>query len=137
MGNDNHAIFELVHSGGKKRASVTMPQDVVRVNDAHELQAQLQHYKKANGVTFLRHVVVDSTHARIQYVTRIRPALRYYCKKFKVPVPDWLKTDTAFETLSVQKQHELFGCVLKFPVREFAEINTSGTKREPGKEGNS
>jgi len=126
---DDHAIFELVRADGKKRARVTTPKDTLRVHDADELRAQLDHYSKANGVTFLRHVVVDSQQARLQYVKYLRPALRYYCKKFGVQVPDWLKADTAFSTLSAHEQHTLFGETVKFPVREFAEVNTSGSKQ--------
>ena len=119
---DDHAIFAIEEKDGKKRPTVLTPSKALPVHSKDELEEQLKHYSKANGATFLRHVVPDSQTARLRYMTRTRPALRFYCKKFQVDVPDWLRDDAAFSTMNKHELLELFGEAIKFPVREFEKI---------------
>lgn len=133
---DDHAIFAIEEKHGKKRATVLTPSKALPIHSKEELEEQLKHYSKANGVTFLRHVIPDSQTARLRYLKRTRPALRYYCKKFKVDAPEWLVNDVAFSTMNKHQLLELFGESVKFPVREFSPIVWPNPKesQEKGKQ---
>jgi hypothetical protein len=109
---------------GKPKMLVTTPDKVIRIHNKDELKGQLQHYSLGGGgaVVFLR---PNSPFTKFQYVTKIRPALRYYCAKFNVPIPEWLTvaSDDKFTELSDTDQLRLFG--KKLPrVREFTKIRT-------------
>lgn len=119
---DNHVMFELrsdPKSSTGKSVGIKRPTDVLPIHDKEELQLQLDHYKSP----FLKHVVPDSTFARKNYILYVRPALRYYCAKFGVTVPDWLKTDAYYENLPDTEKQDLFGTTkLRFN-GQFSPVN--------------
>lgn len=105
---NNHFMFELrrdKQAPTGKSVSITKPQDVLPIHDKEELTLQLEHYSRP----FIKQLLPDSVFARRRYILYIRPALRYYCEKFSVSVPAWLKDDSYFEDLPPKEQEELFG----------------------------
>lgn len=118
----HHAIFEVHDDGGKKSIGVITPKKAIRIDSKDELQAQLEHYAKAGGPVFLRNMLPDDAKARYRHVRYVRPALRYYCRKFSIKIPKWLDDDSHFSTLSKGEMVNLFGKPIKFPVREFARL---------------
>lgn len=117
---EDHARFELVHdprAKSGKTIKVTTPSKVVRIDTKEELIAQLKHY----SVPVLQQVVPNSKFARRNYVEYLRPALRYYCKRFGVEVPGWLKDESYYKGMPDSEKLELFGTT-KLNVREFTKI---------------
>ncbi len=70
-------------------ADVRSPADVIPVDSRAELQAQLDFY----GIPLFR---FDQTFERRFFMENVRPALRYYCLKLGVDVPEWLADETHF-----------------------------------------
>lgn len=103
----DHVVFRTKkRPDGKKGVEVLTPSSVLPVHNVEELESQLHHYSKV----FMTITTVDSVPARRHYVEQIRPALRYYCKKFGVHAPSWLKTDDYYlNHLSVAERHKMFG----------------------------
>lgn len=124
--SDDHFIFEVVNAKKSKTGKalkVSSPSDAVRIHSKEELRAQLEHYSKP----FIKHVVQPNTaFARKHYVEKIRPALRFYCKKFGVKVPEWLVNDDYFKNLDDSEKQELFGTT-ELSHREFHPASTFGT----------
>lgn len=105
---DDHFIHELVsnpHSPTGKSVKVTTPSDVLKIQDKRELYAQLDHYSQP----FIRLSLPNDPFARKHYVEKVRPALRYYCKKFGVKVPDWLANDDYFKNMPDDEKRDMFG----------------------------
>jgi len=123
----NHVVFRTTNRGdGTKGIDVHTPEKVLPVHSKDELEAQLKHYAKF----LLALHTADNTAARRKYVELIRPALRYYCKKFNTKMPDWLASDDYYtKTMSVQERQQMFG---NRPLRigEFQKL-----KPVPGVEG--
>ena len=107
-----------------KTLRITRPTDVLSIFDKEELQLQLKHYSRP----FLRHLVPDSTFARKHYILYTRPALRYFCAKFNVTVPDWLKDDSYYEHLPPDELESLFGTTKLRWNGEFRAPPTRGTR---------
>lgn len=98
------------------------PEDVMPgVKDRKALETALKWY--ANP--FIRKHTPDSTFARRRYVEKVRPTLRWYCKKFGVNVPAWLKGNGHYDKLGPEEHEAFFG---KDPldVREFEEQRMEG-----------
>ena len=102
---------------------------MVRIHDKEELEHQLDHYANPD----LMSLVPDSEFARKNFVEKVRPALRYYCKKFGVTVPKWLTNDKFYtDHMSAQERQQYFGTV-KLSIREFKKLKKmkgAGRKRE-------
>jgi len=116
---EDHVILEPYHKkNGKKGIRITRPSDVTDIGDKEELEAALAHYSKP----LLQHLVPDSQHARKHYIERIRPALRYYCKKFGKKVPKWLETDDYYlKRMSDEEKNQQFGTT-ELHVHEFSKF---------------
>lgn len=65
------------------------PALVLPVETRAELNAQLDFY----GVPFFRFA---QPYERKFYMENLRPALRYYCLKYAVDIPEWLEEETHF-----------------------------------------
>lgn len=115
----NHVVFRTEMRGdGTKSVAVHTPEKVLPIHDVEELQHQLKHYAR----TLMKHTTVDSVHARRKYVELIRPALRYYCKKFNVKVPKWLANDDYYaKTMSVDERQKMFG-MAPLRIGEFQQL---------------
>jgi len=103
----NHVVFRTVNRGdGKKGIEAHTPEKVLPIHDKKELEAQLKHYAK-----FLLSLTTGSNvAARRKYVELIRPALRYYCKKFNVQAPKWLANDDYYtKTMDTATKQQMFG----------------------------
>jgi len=128
---NDHVIMELVrdHTARTgKTLKVTTPHQVLHINEVGELKAQLAHYSRP----FIRHVVHPNTQfARKFYVEKVRPALRYYCLKYSVAVPAWLKDDSYFHDLPDDEKMSLFGTT-KLAKREFRPIVKGSPDAEAG-----
>jgi len=117
---DDHYVFDLVDNAKSKTGKspkVTAPSDVLKIPDRNELKMQLAHY----AGPFIKHQLPDSKFARKHYVEYVRPALRYYCQKFQMKVPDWLKDEHYFENLPDKEKMDLFG-TLEIKVKEFRPL---------------
>lgn len=118
--HNDHVISELVnapHSDTGKAVRITRPTDVLTILDKRELHAQLDHY----ATPFIKLTSPDSTAARKWYVEKVRPALRYYCIKFGVKIPEWLKNEDYFKRMSDKEKQDYFGTT-KLSFREFKRM---------------
>ena len=104
---EDHFQFQLVDNPrtGKKDPKLLTPSMVVHIADKDELKLQLEHYKKP----FITDLVPDSTIARRNLVEHVRPALRYWCAKFGMEVPDWLKDEKQYTEMSHEEKVKMFG----------------------------
>lgn len=118
---DDHFIFDVVdapHSRLGKQARAISPSKVINITSIEELKSQLEHYSSR---PFLKHLLPDSTFARKNYVTLIRPALRYYCQKYQVKIPEWLKDDSQYTNMPDDKKKDMFGTT-DLKIKEFQPI---------------
>lgn len=117
---DDSFVLEVIRDKGAplgKTVRAMSPSDVLYVPDKEELDLLLEHY----GTGDLERMVSDSPFARRWYVEKIRPALRYYCARFQVPVPDWLESDDEYTAMEPAAMKELFGATALSP-REFVPL---------------
>lgn len=94
------------------------PAAVVVVLGPDDLRAKLDAFSDPvrNGV------VRNAPRDRRWYVEKILPALRFYCGKYDLEVPDWLVGNNHWEGMSPEEQERLFGPgELRF--REFRPAN--------------
>lgn len=103
----NHVSFRTYRrADGTKGARVDTPESVVPIKDRNELDHQLVHYARLA----FAHTTPDNQIARRKYVELIRPALRYYCKKFGREVPDWLRNDDYYtKVMTPEERTRHFG----------------------------
>lgn len=118
----DHFVFELHNSPSSrtgKAIRVTSPDKVLRIHNVDDLKSQLEHYAHP----LIKQTSPDSKFARRWYVEKIRPALRYYCLKYSVKVPSWLKDDEYYLGLTDREKQDLFGTT-KLKPREFSKLKT-------------
>jgi hypothetical protein len=113
----DHSIMEVIQTASGKRVKMTGPEQILAVDSKEELMSLLQHYSRP----MIRHVVSDSDFARRQLVEKIRPALRYYCARFKVPVPKWLVNEDYYHGLPDDEKQQMFGTT-HLTKREFTKV---------------
>ncbi len=103
----NHVVFRTVNRhDGTKGIEAHTPEKVLPIHDKKELEAQLKHYAKF----LLTLTTANTVAARRKYVELVRPALRYYCKKFNVQAPQWLANDDYFtKTMDTAMRQKMFG----------------------------
>lgn len=92
---------------------LTLPRCTSKVS----LESLLQHYANPH----IRLIVPDSVFARRFYVERVRPALRWFCKKYGVSTPSWLNGNAHYDELPPEQFAEYFGEGGPLKVREFEE----------------
>lgn len=104
--------------GDRRYLKVHTPQSVLPgVKDKESLQATLDWY----AYPFIKHRVPDDPYARRRYVELTRPALRFFCSKFGVDVPEWLEGNGHYDQLSPEEHNEMFG-PKPLDVQEFEEV---------------
>lgn len=81
------SLQEFIEKENSKPPS--SPAHVLNITSRRELDHQLDYY----GVPLLR---FDEPAGRKLFMESIRPALRYYCGKFGVEIPEWLEEETHF-----------------------------------------
>lgn len=95
--------------GTKETATVPLtPETVLPIPNARELRAQLDHYSRP----FLDHNLPGdppSPFVRRWYVEKTRPALRWYCARFGIEVPDWLHGNGLWDRIDDEERATLFG----------------------------
>ncbi len=100
--------------GERNHVEYVKPEAIVKVRSKRELEKLLEWY----SYPFIKHRVPDNPKARRRYVERVRPALRWFCAKFEVPVPEWLKGNAHYEDMAPDEFEDFFGPG-PFRVREF------------------
>lgn len=115
----------LVKVRGKWRFDYRKPETILpQVRSRTALLAALDYY--ACLYALLR--LPRNRMARRDYVERIRPALRWYCRCFRVRAPRWLATDKDFATMSEALRRNLFGAK-PLRVREFVKMRRRTSHR--------
>lgn len=71
---------------------------------------------------FMKNRVPDSPTARRHHVELSRPALRWFCKKYGVEIPGWLKGNAHYDKMSPEEHADYFGDGGPLKVREFEEV---------------
>jgi hypothetical protein len=123
-------ILEIDDAGDGPSLHVLTPASVLVVLDEDDLESKLAAFSDpiANGV------VRNSPRGRRWYVEKILPALRYYCDKYEVDVPDWLASDNHWKGMTEDEQEHLFGPG-ELRLREFMPANCADiavVRDEPG-----
>lgn len=103
---DAFVIETIPKQDGSLRVRFLKPGDVLagRVKDRTTLLNELE-VRQHNVITL--HTEDIST--RRWHIERERPALRYFCRKFGVPVPGWLEGCGGYEAASPATFKKLFG----------------------------
>lgn len=129
MSRSKHVIFRSAkRKDGSKGVEAWSPEKVVEIHTHAELEAQLKHYSKLLSSQTL----TDSKSVRRHHVELVRPALRYYCKKFSTTVPKWLAKDDYYtEHLKDRDRTRMFG---EGPLRigEFKNIRGKRINQDTG-----
>lgn len=101
------ALYDHPGTDNDKAATVLVtPDKIMRgsINSKEDLKRELQRYS---------HNIVSkigrTRGIRRFYMEKIRPALRWYCRKYQVPVPLWLEGHGPYENLPPEEHNELFG----------------------------
>lgn len=86
--------------------SLHRPEDVIPgVHSATDTQAALDFY--ANP--FIHGHLPDGKHPQRWHVQRTRPALRWFCKKYNLEVPPWLKGNGIYDNMTEEERQEHYG----------------------------
>lgn len=101
-----HVIFRSKkREDGSKGVEAWSPERVVEIHTHEELESQLQHYSQ-----MLSQSLPEDKDVLRHHVELVRPALRFYCKKFQVEPPKWLADDKYFtEHLTDSDRARMFG----------------------------
>lgn len=118
-GDDSYFILEVSDEDGVPTISAYTPPQVLVVKDEGDLAKKLEHYSDP----FNGHVLPNTRDDRRWYVEKIRPTLRFYCKKFEVDAPEWLSNDGEWVDRSDEELEALFG-TSELKLREFQRLNS-------------
>lgn len=116
-GREGYFMIDVVSDAGGPALHVATPASVLVVRDADDLRAKLSAYSDP----VKNKVVKNTAKDRRWYVEKVQPALRYYCDRFEVDVPDWLATNGHWERMSDEEKEKLFGPE-PLKLREFARV---------------
>ena len=123
--------LRLRRAGENKLLEMHTPERVLpKITSKEKLLGVLDWY----SYPFIRHRVPDSPDARRRYVELVRPALRWFCKKYGVEVPKWLEGNAHYDQLDPEEHEEMFGNGGPLNAREFEEI-TQAKGSNPEQEG--
>lgn len=126
----DHVVFRTTRRpNGTKGIEVFTPEGVVPIYNREELLHQLKHYSQE----LMSLHTPDSVTARRHYVELIRPALRYYCKKFHVDPPKWLASDEYYtKHMPAKERTDHFG-LKPLRIAEFQKLRkVPNTTPPPG-----
>jgi len=96
------------------------PDKIVTCRNKEELHKLLEWY----SYPFIKMRMPDDPKVRRRYVEQVRPALRWFCKKFQVDIPDWLQGNAHYDSMEPEEAEDFFG---KDPLQvfEFSDANPS------------
>lgn len=115
--NDSFFLLDVEDDDNGPVIHALTPSSVMVVNDADDLQAKLDQFSDLSGAA-----VPKTKAGRRWYVERVRPALRFYCKRYGVDVPDWLESDEQWEVMSEEEKLAKFGTT-DVKIRDFMPLN--------------
>ncbi len=95
-------VIVLWRTGGRWRMSHRVPSRIVRCRTRRDLDGLLVRYGDPRQIP-------NNVAARRRYVEEVRPALRWYCRVFNVPVPPWLLGNGLADGTSDAERVLLFG----------------------------
>lgn len=81
------------------------PAKVVRCHNKEALQSLLNFY----SYPFIKMRLPDDPAARRRYVEQVRPALRWFCKKFQTEIPQWLLGNAHYDDMPGKEKSDYFG----------------------------
>lgn len=113
-------VIKLTKVGERWHMKHLVPDKIVKCRSKDELKRLLDWY----SYPFIAHRVPDNVAARRRYVEEVRPALRWFCKKYGEKVPTWLEGNGHYDELPPEEREKLFGAE-PFKVREFEEYSQS------------
>lgn len=109
--------LRLDKTGARFTFDYTTPEKILpHVKTKEDLEKTLEWYSHP----FLKLRVPGGPANRKRYMEKVRPALRWFCKKFGVNIPSWLDGNGVHGELPPEEQKELFG-EEPLDVREFEE----------------
>lgn len=86
--------------------SLHRPEDVLPgVHSLEDTQAALDYYAHP----FIDNALPQGKHARRWHVTRVRPALRWFCKKYEIEQPTWLKGNGIYDNMTEEERTAHYG----------------------------
>lgn len=91
--------------GENSTFSLRDPSKIVRCHNKEDLERLLEWY----SYPFIKLRVPDNTFARRRYVEQVRPALRWFCKKFQQDIPEWLQGNGHYDFMSSEEMTDFFG----------------------------
>lgn len=111
--------IRLTRAGDRLIPSLHTPDKILpQVKDAKSLRSALDWYSHP----FLKLRTPDNKYARRRFVEMTRPALKWFCDKFEVPVPRWLADDHHYDSMDEKTFNNYFGPEPLKPV-EFKPIS--------------
>lgn len=81
------------------------PSNIIKCRSKEELAHLLDWY----SCPFIKQRLPDSLVARRRFVEQVRPALRWFCKRYHVDVPGWLKGNAHYEDMAGDEAKDFFG----------------------------
>jgi len=121
--SDAHAamLYPSTTRKGDPTVRCTYPDKVVRCRNKDELEETLAFYSRP----MIDDMVKPSKSNRLYYIQRIRPALRYFCKKYGVTIPKALEGNGRWEDYEPQTKLKIFGVqdfrTLEFPAKHLGK----------------
>lgn len=115
--NDSFFLLDVDDDVNGPVIHALTPSSVMVVHDADDLQRKLEQFEDPHS-----DAIPKSKEGRRWYVERVRPALRFYCKRYGVDVPDWLSSDEQWEVMSEEEKLAKFGRT-DLKVRDFMKLN--------------
>lgn len=111
--------LNLEKKGARFQFEYHAPDNILpHVTSKESLEKALDWYSNP----FLKLRSPDDVKARRRYVEKVRPALRWFCKKFAVNVPGWLVGNGPYDELPKEEFAMMFG-EGPFKVREYEELS--------------
>ena len=112
--------------------SMHKPEDIVSgIHDKDSLKHALDFF----SYPFMNNRLPDSTHARKWHVKMVLPSLRWFCKKYGVEVPAWLKGNGAYDMMNDKERKEHFGRSM-LSVSEFEDMEEEQAAKNAAQEEN-
>jgi hypothetical protein len=110
-------MLDILNDDGEPTLHVTTPASVFVISDPETLQQRLDEFSDPIKNKAIKNTLKD----RRRYVEKILPALRFYCNRLGVAIPDWLATNGHWERMEDEEKQRLFGDE-PLKLREFAPV---------------